>query len=191
MLHVISRPLRGLSVCLLALLGGACDEGEVSVSKKACSQLCAKLEVCNDATDVPGCEQRCVSETARSDEYFRARARCVEQLACNHLAGELGTSGESLCSGECQVEDCVDDALAAEGHTQEHEELCYRASNKLAACDRTLEPSMVTVSCMDVAPSVSADYLEESSSCIDEACERIEPCLSETADRYDTDLRLF
>jgi hypothetical protein len=191
MLHVMSWPLRGLSVSLLALVCGACDEGEVAVSKKACSQLCAKLEVCNDGTDVPGCEQRCVSETARSDEYFRVRARCVEQLACNHLVGELGTSGESLCSGECQVEDCVDDALAAKGHTQEHEDLCFRASNKLAACDATVEPTTLTVTCMDVAPSVSADYLEETSRCIDEACERIEPCLSDAADRYDTSLRLF
>jgi hypothetical protein len=177
--------------CALVVALIACDEGEVPVSHKSCKQLCAKLELCNDATDVPGCEQRCRGEVVRSDAYFKARAQCVDRLSCNHLVTELGTSGEDICKGDCQVQDCVDDSLASDRGSQDMEDLCLRSSNKLAACDKTLKSADLAASCMDLAPGMSEDYLDESSACVDEACERIDICLTETADRYDTSLRLF
>jgi hypothetical protein len=186
----IVRPPYVTSSALCFVLA-ACDEGETaSASQESCKQLCAKLEVCNDATDVPGCEQHCTAEVVRSDAYFHARARCVDRLSCNHLVTELGTSGESTCTSDCQVEDCVDDALASEGNSQEMEELCLRTSTKLAACDHGADASAIAASCMDLAPAMSADYREESGACIDLACERIDSCLAETADRYNTDLRI-
>jgi hypothetical protein len=189
-MHWITR-VSCASACTLCFALAACDEGEVSVSQKSCEQLCAKLELCNDATDVPGCEQRCKAEVVRSDAYFSARARCVDQLSCNHLVTELGTSGENVCKTDCQVLDCVDDALAAQKHSQDTEDLCFRSSNKLVACDPMLESADLAAGCMELAPGLSGDYLEESGDCVDLACERISACLNETADRYDTELRVF
>jgi hypothetical protein len=189
-MHWITR-VSCAAVCTLCVALAGCDEGEVSVRDASCSTLCAKLELCNDATDVPGCEQRCKAEIVRSDAYFEARSRCVDRLSCNHLARELGPSGEDLCKADCQVVDCVDDALAAEGHSQDMEDMCFRSSNKLVACDSTLKSADIAAACMELAPALSGDYLEESGACVDLACERISPCLGETADRYDTELLLF
>jgi hypothetical protein len=178
-----------------ALFGAlwACDDGETKPSERqrSCKLLCDKLELCNDATDVPGCTKHCEQEEFRSDAYFKARASCVSDLACNHLVPELGSQGEDLCTTDCVVSDCVDDALSAEEHTSEQTELCTRTSSKLSACDRMLDDLTVSDQCMHVVSGMSDDYLDESSACMDLPCERIQACLDDAADRYDTTLRIY
>ena len=171
----------------------ACDDGEVKPSERerSCKAICDKLELCNDATDVLGCTEHCEAQEFRSDAYFRARASCVSELACNHLLSEIGTQGEDLCAEDCMVADCVDDALAGEEHTSEQTALCTRTSSKLAACDRELDDLTVTDECMRVVSSMSDDYMDESSACVDLPCARIQGCLDDAADRYDTTLRIY
>jgi hypothetical protein len=177
------------------LLGAvwACDDGERKPSERerSCQVVCDKLEMCNDATDVEGCNAHCEAQEFRSDAYFRARASCVSSLSCNHLAPELGPQGEDLCQGECMVQDCIDDALAAGPHSSEQTALCSRASNKLAACDRALDDLSVSDECMHVVTGMSDDYLDESSACVDLPCQHIQSCLDDAADRYNTTLRIY
>jgi hypothetical protein len=179
-----------LGACLVLSLG--CGSHKLSSGERACKQVCKKLEVCNDATDVPGCEDTCTGETFRSDAYFAAKARCVDTLACNHLTGELDTSGQDTCTGAgCQVEDCIDDGLASQKPSPDDSDLCSRMSNKLSACDRTLGAAELEEQCMAVVHGMSDDYLTESTMCIDLACDAISTCLDQTADRYNTTLRIF
>ena len=50
-MHWITR-VSCAAACTLCVALAGCDEGEVPVSQKSCEQLCEKLELCNDATDV-------------------------------------------------------------------------------------------------------------------------------------------
>jgi hypothetical protein len=172
------------------LLG--CDDG-VAGSSASCRAYCDKLELCDDATDVLGCEQKCSEQRVRSEAYLSARATCADKLSCNVFGGELSGMGEDRCaSGEsCKLNDCTENELALRKLTPDQMAYCTRVVTKLNACDRTLETTLLQTHCLDLAPTLSDAYLGEVSTCIEGDCAQVVSCLQRTADRYNTNLSLY
>jgi len=185
---------RTFRICLtglVGLLGSACDTGqEGSEIERACQRSCAKLELCDDGTDVLDCETRCQAQTVRSGSYQEVRARCIDDLSCNHLLAGLDSTTASSCPDGCALEDCIGDALAGLGPSEEQTAACERTSSKLSACDAALDADALTGSCLELVPAISSDYLEASDDCVSQPCAGIGDCLAKTADRFDTELRI-
>lgn len=188
---------RGGSVTLVllasALLLGSfesCDDGALGDRAESCGVYCDKLEICDDRTDVAGCEQLCMQQLVRSDEYLRARARCASARSCNTFAREIGTMGEDLCGSadECTLNDCTSDDLARRPPSPIESSYCASITSKLKACEGTIESAGLERHCLEIVPTLSADYLELVQSCIQGDCAQVRQCLRSAADRYNTGL---
>jgi hypothetical protein len=183
----------GIAIFLLGvLLASACDDGAVP-SSASCREYCKKLEVCDDTTDLAGCEALCGAQRVRSSSYLTIRAKCTGKLSCNVWQGEVGLMGEDICaSGErCELSQCIDDGLYDLPKSTGQESYCARVSSKLNACDRTLEVEQLTMHCLDLVGTLSEEYLDEMSSCIEADCSQVVSCLKRAASRYDTDLTMY
>jgi len=179
----------------LGLVGyglASCDDG-VEGATDSCRAYCAKLELCDDGTDLDGCEKGCTAQLVRSEAYLMARAACADRLSCNVFAGEVSTMGEDRCaSGErCELNDCTGDELASAKPTNDQQSYCTKAVTKLNACDHSLEPAVLSAHCLDIVPTLSAAYLQEIEACIESDCDQVVPCLKRAADRFNTDLSLY
>jgi len=179
----------------LGLVGyglSSCDDG-VEGAGGSCRTYCAKLELCDDGTDLDGCEKICTEQLVRSVAYLSARAACADKLSCNVFAGEVSTMGDDRCaSGErCELNDCTGDELARAKPTSDQQAYCTRAVTKLNACDHSLEPAVLLVHCLDVVPTLSDAYLQELQVCIEADCDQVVACLKRAADRFNTDLSLY
>jgi hypothetical protein len=183
----------GIAIVLLGgLLASACDDGSSS-SSASCREYCNKLEVCDDTTDLAGCEVMCNAQRVRSEAYLSIRATCTGELSCNVWQGEIGLMGEDICaSGErCELNQCVNDGLYELPKSTDQESYCSRVANKLNACDRTLLVPDLTMHCSDLVGTLSPQYLEEMSNCIEADCAQVVSCLKRAADRFDTDLTMY
>jgi hypothetical protein len=170
----------------------SCDDG-IDGATASCRVYCDKLEMCDDGTDLDGCEKICTAQLVRSQAYLESRAQCASKLSCNVFAGEVSTMGEDRCaSGErCELNDCTGDELARAKPTNDQQSYCSRAVTKLNACDRSLEPAVLSTHCLDVVPTLSDGYLQEVQVCIESDCAQVLGCLKRAADRFNTDLSLY
>jgi hypothetical protein len=179
-------------VLLGCLAASACDDGALT-SSASCRAYCAKLELCDDTTDQAGCEKMCSEQRVRSDSYLSIRAKCSDKLSCNVFQGEVGLMGEDICaSGDrCELNQCVNDGLYDLPKSAGETSYCSTVSSKLNACDRTLDVNTLTMHCSDLVATLSKDYLDEMSDCIEGECAQVVTCLKRAADRYDTDLTMY
>jgi len=182
----------GSSVLLLGLALLGCDDG-IDGRTGSCRTFCAKLELCDEATDLSGCEQRCGEQLVRSEAYLAARSACAEKLSCNVFAGEISTMGEDHCaSGDrCELNDCTGDELARQKPTTDEQSYCTRVVTKLNACDRTLLVASLETHCLDLVPTLSDGYQDEVLGCIEADCDQVVSCLKRAADKFNTDLSLY
>lgn len=183
----------GFAIVLLGgLLATACDDGSLS-SSASCRDYCNKLEVCDDTTDLAGCESMCNAQRVRSDAYLAIRAQCTGKLSCNVFQGEVGLMGEDICAsgGRCELNQCIDDGLYDLPKSTDQESYCSTASSKLNACDRTLDVSTISMHCLDLVGTLSKQYLDDMSTCIQGECAQVVSCLKRAADRFDTDLSMY
>jgi hypothetical protein len=183
----------GTSIVLLGCLAAsACDDGVFSTTA-SCRDYCNKLEVCDDATDLSGCQQLCDEQRVRSESYLSIRAKCTDKLSCNVWQGEVGLMGEDICaSGQrCELNQCVNDGLYDLPKSNDQSSYCSRVVSKLNACDRTLEVTTLEMHCLDLVGTLSRAYLDEMLTCIESDCAQVVTCLKRTADRYDTDLTMY
>lgn len=167
-----------------------CDGGGLGGRSVSCRDYCAKLELCDDRTDQAGCEEHCDQQRVRSEEYLEVRASCVQSRSCNIFSGELGPMGEDLCRGDtsCVVNDCTNDAIALRARTTAEESYCSTLASKLNACDRSVEPPVLTGRCLELMPTLSSEYLELVEGCVQGDCSQVQSCLRSVADRYNTDV---
>ncbi|MDB4986832.1 MAG: hypothetical protein JWN04_2010, partial [Myxococcaceae bacterium] len=151
-----------IGVALFSLAVAACDDG-VEGGSASCHAYCNKLETCDDATDVLGCEQLCTEQRVRSDVYLAARAQCADKLSCNIFAGEVSVMGEDTCASgnRCKLDACTTNELAAQKLTADQMSYCSRVVTKLNACDHTLDPGSLQTNCLDLAPTLSSAYLTD------------------------------
>lgn len=170
---------------------GACDRNESSYQATQCARFCEALEKCDDETDLADCQDHCEEDEVHSAQYFRARADCGERLSCNLWVNEVDRQGDPQCDGDCDLVACVDSAMAKVDPTDQQEQVCSSVTNKLTACDSHLNEDATERACLRATPALSADYLLESERCIDRKCGEINQCLTDLADEYRTELRLF
>jgi hypothetical protein len=179
------------ALSLLALALFACDRDGNSARSGECARFCEALEKCDDATDLLDCRDQCEEDDVRSDRYYRARADCGEELSCSRWVKEVNGRGEDVCSGSCNLIDCVDDALGQLKLSDLEKNVCMDIGTKLNACDPSLEPGSISAECELVLPVLSETYLEASVRCGEQLCPQISSCLEKLADRHQTDLKLF
>lgn len=185
------------SCAALLALASACDKGGDGSSRgKSCRTYCDRLELCDDETDVTGCEARCESEVFYSQAFLDARADCLagkrEGLSCNRIVDEVGSQGEQTCEGaDCELQDCVNDLLAKVEPDEQLESFCEDMSNKLSACEDGLDEQSVRQGCSEVLLTLSTEYLDASDECVQMKCGEIGECLLQTADRYDTEISVY
>jgi hypothetical protein len=127
----------------------------------------------------------------RSDRYYRARADCGEELSCSRWVMEVNSRGEDVCSGSCNLIDCVDDALGQLKLSDPEKNMCMAISTKLKACDPNLDPGSISDECEAVLPVLSEAYLGASVRCSEQDCAQISSCVEKLADRHQTELKLF
>ena len=176
----------------IALALCACDRSDSDAARSGeCSRFCEALEKCDDATDLLDCRDQCEDDDVRSNRYYRARADCAEELSCSRWAKEVNGQGEDLCTGGCNLIDCVDDALGQLKLTDQEKNVCMDIGTKLNACDRSLEPGVTGAECEAVLPVLSDSYLEESIRCGEKLCDQISSCIETLADRHQTEIKLF
>jgi hypothetical protein len=182
--------LLAASTCFVVATSEGCDDGAIGGRSGSCSAFCDKLEICDERTDVSGCEQHCSEQLVRSDEYLEARSRCAEARSCNTFASEVGAMGEDLCGRgeECSLNDCTSDALARRPATPVEMSYCASITSKLKACDATIEPAVLEGHCLELVPTLSDGYLELVQSCIQGDCSQVRACLRSAADRFNTDV---
>lgn len=187
------NPRNGRLMLLFWLALAGCDDGRVEERQVGCQDYCAKLELCDDRTDLSGCERRCAEERIRSDEYMTARAQCANESSCNTWAGEVGLMGEDVCSGSesCQLNDCTADELARTPLTSGQQSYCEQVVSKLNACDRSSSVSALTSHCEEQVPALSQDYLEQVKGCIELECGQVRSCLDTVGDQFNTDISLY
>jgi hypothetical protein len=178
---------------LLWLATAGCDDGRVALRQADCRDFCAKLELCDDRTDLEGCERRCAEERIRSDEYMTVRAQCATKTSCNTWEGEVGLMGEDVCSGNerCQLNDCTADELARNALTNGQQSYCEQVVSKLNACDHAVSTSALTSHCEELIPSLSQTYLQQVKGCIEVDCGQVKTCLSTVGDQFNTDISLY
>lgn len=183
---------RFASIAALAVSMGivSCDDGALAPRAESCSKFCDKLELCDDRTDLAGCEKNCGAEIVRSDEYLSARASCAAERSCNTFAQEVGVMGEDLCRGndDCALNDCTSDTLARRTRTSTEQSYCSSLSNKLGACDTTIDTSLLGQRCLGLIATLSDEYLTEVQKCVEGTCTQVKDCLRGAADRFNTDL---
>jgi hypothetical protein len=180
------------ALALLALALSACDRDDGSAARsRECARFCEALEKCDDATDLLDCRDQCEEDDVRSDRYYRARADCGEELSCSRWVKEVNSRGEDVCSGSCNLIDCVDDALGQLKLSDPEKNMCMAIATKLNACDASLEPGSISGECEGVLPVLSEAYLEASVRCSEQLCAQISSCVEKLADRHQTDLKLF
>lgn len=185
-----AAPASGLVVAL-ALFGAlhGCDDGAPAPRDVSCSRFCDKLELCDDATDVAGCEQHCTAQRVRSDAYLEARASCAEARSCNTFTNDIGVMGEDMCGREeCTLNDCTSDDLAHRPRTSAQQSYCASITSKLKACDPSIAPAQLEGHCLELVPTLSDEYLTLVASCIEGDCSQVRACVRGAADRYNTDV---
>ncbi|MFT3923530.1 MAG: hypothetical protein QM778_13430 [Myxococcales bacterium] len=186
----------GLGLLLFALAG--CDSGdEETVRVKECRNVCERRDMCLRDTDVADCDQRCSQQEFRSDLYYQLKAKCVTDgsLACDEWATELDNRGEDVCLGaDCNLDACVHRELASHKLTPDQEEYCGDLSNLLFACDRSLDPNALTVTCQKTLLEVSQQYADDTEECAQLRCvtgNEFRECFADLALRYETDIKIF
>lgn len=187
-----ARRLSWVTPLLFALAVCACDRSDDDGARRSeCSRFCEALEKCDDTTDLLDCRDQCEEDDVRSNRYYRARADCAEELSCSRWVKEVNGRGEDVCSGSCNLIDCVDDALGQLKLTDLEQNVCMAIGTKLNACDRAREPALTSAECETVLPVLSEAYLEASIRCGEQLCDQISSCIDKLSDRYQTDLKLF
>lgn len=178
---------------LLAAGAVACDRSdEGSVRKQQCERFCEQLEKCDDRTDVLDCQKHCAADEVRSDDYFKARASCAEDDACNQWSSEVDSQGDDTCTGsDCHLRACIDRKLADVELTDEQERACSSMATGLVNCDAKLDRNAINAECQRITPALSADYVDESQRCVESLCGDIQACLDKLANREGTELRVF
>jgi len=177
---------------MLTLALASCDDGAPVGRSASCRMLCQKLETCDDATDLEGCERSCSEQRVRSQEYLTARALCAEQSSCNLWVTELGAMGEDACDEDgCFLNDCTDDTLSAQSLSGPEHAYCARVVSKLSACDMQVDAEALDAHCVRLFPALSREYLTEMQACIESDCSAVVACLADAGDRYNTDLTLY
>jgi hypothetical protein len=180
------------ALLLFALGLVACDRDDARTARRSeCSRFCDSLEKCDDATDLLDCRDQCEDDDVRSDRYYRARADCGEKLSCSRWVNEVNGRGEDVCTDDCNLIDCVDDALAELKLSESEEQACMALGTKLNACDSSRQVSSVIEECEAVIPVLSEAYLEESERCGEQICAEISSCFEKLSDRHQTDLKLY
>ena len=159
--HARTRALRLAAPLLMALTLVACDRSDDDgVRSSECSRFCGSLEKCDDTTDLLDCRDQCEEDDVRSNRYYRARADCADELSCSRWVKEVNSRGEDVCSGSCNLVDCVDDALGQLKLTDLEKNVCKDIGNKLNDCDRSREPEVTSADCEAVLPALSDSYRE-------------------------------
>lgn len=176
----------------IALFLSACDRDDAGAARRAeCNRFCESLEKCDDATDLLDCRDQCEEDDVRSDRYYSARADCGEKLSCSRWVNEVNGRGEDVCTDNCNLVDCVDDALGKLELTEREERVCMRLGTKLNACDTSRQVSSVIEDCEAVIPILSEAYLDDSERCGEQVCAEISSCFEKLSDRHQTDLKLY
>lgn len=171
----------GLTVLTAFAFG--CDDGEtVTFREKKCDEICARYEMCNDETDVTDCESDCSAESFRSDTFFDVKAQCVTDLSCNRL----DERDESVA-----LNDCISDDLREKKLGDDALDICMGLSNKLVDCPVDVNTSEVREDCERIAITLSEEYLDGSGDCSRLTCSELSACLSDLADTYDTDVKIY
>ena len=180
-------------VVAFGALGAGCDRSDdESEQSQQCGRFCDLLERCDDGTDVLDCRRHCEADEVRSDAYFRSRADCAAEQSCNLWVSEVDSQGDDVCSGdECNLNECIERSLRDEKLSAAQERSCEVVSSMLSACDRSLKSAEVADECERIAPRLSQNYLADSEACVLSECSEIEPCLSDLADRFGTELRVY
>jgi hypothetical protein len=180
------------ALLLFALGLVACDRDDASAARRSeCSRFCGSLEKCDDATDLLDCRDQCEDDDVRSDRYYRARADCGEKLSCSRWVNEVNGRGEDVCTDDCNLVDCVDDALAELKLSDDEQQACMALATKLNACEPSRQVSSVIEQCEAVIPVLSKAYLDDSERCGEQACAEIPSCFAKLSDRHQTDLTLY
>ena len=186
------NPRYGRSMMLIWLMSGACDDGQATSRKSECQEFCEKLELCDDRTDLSGCERRCMEENTRSDAYMAARTQCANERSCNIWVSEVGVMGEDTCSDDsCQLNDCTDDALASRELTKGERMYCERLVSKLNACDHSMTTAALEDRCHELVPALSTKYLDQIQGCIEVDCSEVKSCLELARDRFNTEISVY
>lgn len=176
-----AAPVVGLTV--LTSIAFGCDDGRaVPFREHKCNEICARYEMCNDETDLTDCQSACSAESFRSDVFFDMKAQCVNGLSCNRLEER----DESAALADCIRDDLRDKQLSSSMW-----EMCRDLANKLAACVSTVDPSALQESCESIAVTLSSEYVVASQDCTQLRCAEISSCLSELADAYDTNVKVY
>jgi hypothetical protein len=180
------------SAGLAAVLILACDKSDdTSAQSKECERFCAQLERCDDGTDLLDCRKHCEADEVRSETFFHVRADCAQMLSCNLWVDEVDSQGDSVCSGECDLGQCVDRKLLDEKLSDEQQHSCTLLGSMVDACDPSYDATQVARDCEQISPLLSEKYREDSEDCVISGCGEIERCLDDLAERYETDLKVF
>jgi hypothetical protein len=181
----------GASVGIALVLAPACDSGDSGRRSSACSSFCQKLEVCDDRSDLSGCEDACLAQKYRSDAYLDTRAQCAD-LSCNHWAAQVTSDGEDSCRSNCALIDCVEDKLQNITEAAGQTKLCDEVTSKLTTCNNKLDGDAVRDACHNFVVAVSDQFATESRDCVlVQACSEIVRCIDKLADKNDTTVRIF
>lgn len=186
------NPRYGRSMLLVWLMSGACDDGRAENREAKCQEYCDKLELCDDRTDLNGCERRCVEESTRSDDYMAARTQCASERSCNVWIGEVGVMGEDTCTDDsCQLNDCTADELARRELTKSERTYCEGLVSKLNACDHSMTTAVLEARCHELVPALSQRYLDQIQGCIEVDCSQVKACLEAVRDRFNTEISVY
>jgi hypothetical protein len=196
-MHFGIRDVRKLGAGLL-LAAAACAPGEdTSALVQSCRKVCQMRDMCIQDTDLLDCEKRCDDQGFRSALYYQAKAKCVSDgdLACDQWAKELDNRGADLCLGDgCSLDECVQRALATHQLSDTQKDYCQSLTNKLVACDHSLDTSDLIRRCSDTLLELSDSYVSATQDCVDMSCtdeHAIPDCLDDLAQRYGTDIKVF
>lgn len=136
-----------------------------------CTDTCAKLEICDSATDELGCGESCEMDRAYAPAYWQGLASCVHELSCAELSSELS--------------DCLGDEARMVPVSGAVDSLCSSMGSRLSACDATIDVGGAEEICRAVGRLYSEDFAGALSGCYDASCDRIDRCLVDAADDYD------
>ncbi len=177
------RARRSLSLTALVLAAYSCGDGSApTFREKKCDEICARYEMCDDVTDVPGCQQSCGADEFRSDRFFEIKATCITDLSCNRLSEQ---------DGSVPLNDCIGDALPREKLGDRALTLCQALANKVADCWVAADPVGVRTQCERVAITLSEPYLKGSEECATQRCADLGACYADLADSYDTSVAIY
>lgn len=193
-MSVVRQTIRVAAWAFLSMVLGCDDDAGVPARVTHCRSVCDKLDMCVAATDLTECYARCDDQEFRSDLYYELKAQCVSDrsLACDEWDHELDRRGEDLCSGPgCKLAECVRTRLRRTEVPAGQKEKCDTQSNKLKACDGTLDARELSRECQLRALELSPEYLADTERCVHLECGDVKHCIEDLKFEYGTDLTVF